>query len=125
VILALSYYGYALSTTQVVSGGVLGSGLGKKVDSVHRNVIGQMLSAWILTMPGAGALGGLAWAIADIFGAHANVGAIVIVALAAGAFSLWRLAKRNNVRPEDLDRTNVSPAQEAELAGVPATIAAA
>ncbi|MFY9849372.1 MAG: inorganic phosphate transporter, partial [Trebonia sp.] len=29
VILASSYYGYPLSTTQVVSGGVLGSGLGK------------------------------------------------------------------------------------------------
>ncbi len=126
VILASSYYGYPLSTTQVVSGGVLGSGLGKKIDSVHWNVIGQMLSAWVLTMPGAGVLGGLAWAIADIFGAHANVGALVIVALAAaGAFGLWTLAKRNDVRPDDLDRTNVSVVEEAEEAGVPAAVAAA
>jgi inorganic phosphate transporter, PiT family len=35
VILASSYYGYPLSTTQVVSGGVLGAGLGKKLASVR------------------------------------------------------------------------------------------
>jgi inorganic phosphate transporter, PiT family len=35
VILASSYYGYPLSTTQVVSGGVMGAGLGKKLASVH------------------------------------------------------------------------------------------
>ena len=115
VILASSYYGYPLSTTQVVSGGVLGAGLGKPGSSVHWNVIGQMLSAWVLTMPGAGVLGGVAWEIADLFGAHSNVGAIVIVALAAaGAFGLWTLAQRNKITPDDLDRTNVSVVEEAE-----------
>jgi len=126
VILASSYYGYPLSTTQVVSGGVLGAGLGKKIDSVHWNVIGQMLAAWVLTMPGAAVLGGVAWAIADIFGAHANVGAIVICVLAAGgAFGLWTLAQRNKITPDDLDRTKVSVVEEAELAGVPAALAEA
>jgi len=125
VILASSYYGYPLSTTQVVSGGVLGAGLGKKVDSVHWNVIGQMLTAWIFTMPGAAVLGGAAWAIADIFGARANAGALVICLLAAaGAFGLWTLAQRNNIGPDDLDRTNVTPVEEAELAGVPPAVAA-
>ena len=125
VILASSYYGYPLSTTQVVSGAVLGSGLGK-ANPVHRNVIGQMLSAWVLTMPGAGTLGGVAWEIADLFGSHSNAGAIVICALAAlAAFGLWTLSKRNPVTAADLDRTNVSPVQEAELAGVPPAIAAA
>jgi len=126
VILASSYYGYPLSTTQVVSGGVLGAGLGKVGSRVHWNVIGQMLSAWVLTMPGAGVLGGLAWAIADLFGAHSNAGAIVIVALAAaGAFGLWTLAQRNNITPEDLDRTSVTPVEEAVMSGVPPAVAAA
>src|ERR1700729_591672 len=124
VILASSYYGYPLSTTQVVSGGVVGAGLGKPGSTVHWGVIGQMLSAWILTMPGAGALGGLAWGIADIFGSHSNVGAIVICALAAaGAFGLWTLSKRNPVTAADLDRTNVSVVEEAERSGVPAAVA--
>ena len=65
-------------------------------------------------------LGGLAWGIADLFGAHSNVGAIVIVALAAaGAFGLWTLAQRNKITADDLDRTNVSVVEEAELSGVP------
>jgi inorganic phosphate transporter, PiT family len=124
VILASSYYGYPLSTTQVVSGGVLGAGLGKPGSVVHWNVIGQMLSAWVLTMPGAGVLGGVAWAIADLFGAHSNVGAIVIVALAAaGAFGLWTLAQRNKITPQDLDRTSVSVVDEAELSGIPPAVA--
>ena len=74
MILASSYYGYPLSTTQVVSGGVLGAGLGKPGSTVHWNVIGQMLSAWVLTMPGAGALGGVTWLIADLFGAPGTSG---------------------------------------------------
>ena len=39
VILASSYFGYPLSTTQVVSGGVLGAGLGKRLASVRWKVI--------------------------------------------------------------------------------------
>ena len=54
MILASSYYGYPLSTTQVVSGGVLGAGLGKPGSSVHWNVIGQMARRWVLTIPAAG-----------------------------------------------------------------------
>ncbi len=121
VILASSYYGYPLSTTQVVSGGVTGSGLGKKA-RVHWGVIGQMVSAWVVTMPGAGLLGGTAWAVSNIF--SPDVGAAVIVALAAvAAFVLWSLAQRNKITAADLDRTNVSVIDEAEAAGIPAAIA--
>ena len=107
VILASSYYGYPLSTTQVVSGGVTGSGLGRRRASVHWGVLGQMASAWLLTIPGAGLLGATAYEISSRFGAHDTAGAMVIAALAGiAAFVLFRLAQRNNVRPEDLDRTN-------------------
>jgi len=126
VILASSYYGYPLSTTQVVSGGVLGAGLGKKLDSVHWNVIGQMVTAWVFTLPGAAALGGVAWGISDLFAAHSSFGALVISALAGlGAGGLWALAQRTKVTAADLDRTAISSVQEAELAGVPSAIAAA
>ncbi|HXO08007.1 MAG TPA: hypothetical protein VN880_08235, partial [Solirubrobacteraceae bacterium] len=95
---------------------------GKARNSVHWGVIGQMVSAWIVTMPGAGALGGIAWAISNIF--SPNLGAAVIVALAAaGAFGLWTLAQRNKITASDLDRTNVSVVDEAERSGVPPAIA--
>jgi PiT family inorganic phosphate transporter len=118
VILASSYYGYPLSTTQVVSGGVMGAGLGRKLASVRWGVVGQMVTAWVLTIPAAGLLGGAAYEISSLFGAHDTAGSLVIAALAAlGAFVLFRLAQRNNVRPDDLDRTNLRTEAEAEGVG--------
>jgi hypothetical protein len=82
VILGSSYYGYPLSTTQVVSGGVTGAGLGKRLASVHWDVIGQMVTAWIFTIPSAAVLGGLAREISDLFGST-TAGSVVIAVLAA------------------------------------------
>ncbi|MGZ4219806.1 MAG: inorganic phosphate transporter [Solirubrobacteraceae bacterium] len=117
VILASSYYGYPLSTTQVVSGGVLGAGLGKKLASVRWRVIGQMATAWVFTIPATALLAGVAWEISDLFGASSNAGSLVIAILAAlGAWGLWTLAQRNKVTADDLDRTNVTVEVEAERA---------
>ncbi|MBV9606672.1 MAG: inorganic phosphate transporter [Solirubrobacterales bacterium] len=114
-ILASSYYGYPLSTTQVVSGGVMGAGLGKRGGVVHWPVVGQMVLAWVITLPAAGLVGAAAWNIANVFGKHSQVGAVVIALLAAAmALGLWTLSKRNRVTARDLDRTGVTPEQEAE-----------
>jgi PiT family inorganic phosphate transporter len=111
VILASSYYGYPLSTTQVVGGGVMGAGLGKRLASVHWNVAGQMVTAWVLTIPAAGITGGIAWEISRLFGKGSTVGALIIgVAAAVGAFLIYRLARRNNVTAADLDRSSGSTA---------------
>ena len=117
MILASSYYGYPLSTTQVVTGGVMGAGLGKKLASVRWGVVGQMAGAWVLTIPSAAILAGVAWEITDIFGGHSTVCAIVIAVLAAaGAFGVWSLAQRSKVTAADLDRTRM--AREAESRGL-------
>ena len=116
VILASSYYGYPLSTTQVVSGGVTGSGIGKK-QPVHWGVFGQMVTAWIFTIPAAGLVGAAAWEISDIFGKNSDVGSVVIVALTIViAAVLWTISRRTAVTAADLDRTNVTPELEAEQA---------
>jgi PiT family inorganic phosphate transporter len=120
VILASSYYGYPLSTTQVVSGGVTGAGLGKRLASVHWEVIGQMVTAWVFTIPAAALLGGVAWEISDLFGSS-TIGSIVIAVLAAAlAFVIFRLAQRNKITPDELDRTHVTPDVEATTLGGPA-----
>ncbi|HEY3614666.1 MAG TPA: anion permease [Gaiellales bacterium] len=59
-ILASSYFGFSLSTTQVVSGGIMGSGIGKAAGVVHWNVVRNMVVAWLLTLPAAGLMGALA-----------------------------------------------------------------
>jgi PiT family inorganic phosphate transporter len=127
VILASSYYGYPLSTTQVVSGGVLGSGLGKKLASVHWGVVGQMATAWVLTIPAAGVMGGVAWEVSRIFGNGSAAGSILIGVLAAiGASLIFQLAQRSKIGAKDLDRSGVTPEAEAEhaLSGRPPTPAA-
>src|SRR5439155_26561911 len=59
-ILASSHLGFALSTTHVCSGGVIGSGVGRKLAEVRGGVAGQMVIAWLLTRPAAAVLGALA-----------------------------------------------------------------
>jgi inorganic phosphate transporter, PiT family len=112
VILASSYYGYPLSTTQVVSGGVTGAGLGKRLASVHWDVVGQMVTAWIFTIPLAGLLGAGAWETSDLFGNNTAGSIVIALIAAAAALVLFRLAQRNKITPDELDRTHVTPDAE-------------
>src|SRR5262249_59049336 len=66
-ILASSYFGFSLSTTQTVSGGIMGAGLGRAGGTVHWNVVQRMVVAWLLTMPRAGAAGALSVALDSAF----------------------------------------------------------
>jgi inorganic phosphate transporter, PiT family len=106
VILSSSYYGYPLSTTHVVSGGVMGAGVGKRA-AVHWNVAGQMATGWIFTIPAAGVVGALAWSVADLFGDGSAVGGVVIaVIVGLVAAGIFRLAGRKPVTMHELDRTD-------------------
>jgi PiT family inorganic phosphate transporter len=117
VILASSYYGYPLSTTQVVSGGVMGAGLGRRLAGVHWEVVGQMVAAWLFTIPSAALLAAAAWEISNLFGDDA-AGAIVTALIAgAGAVVLVKLAQRSKITPDELDRTTVIPEPGVPLAG--------
>src|SRR4051812_14162576 len=53
VILASSHVGYPLSTTQVVSGAVAGSGVGRPGAAVDWGVAGRIVAGWLLTLPAA------------------------------------------------------------------------
>ncbi len=55
VILASSHLGFALSTTHVATGSILGTGLGRPGATVRWAVAGRMLIAWCITLPAAGA----------------------------------------------------------------------
>jgi PiT family inorganic phosphate transporter len=117
VILSSSFYGYPLSTTHVVSGGVMGAGAGKKLESVHWGVAGQMATAWLFTIPAAGIMAAVAWEISRLFGDNSSGGTVVMAILAAlAAAALFALAQRNKISADDLDRTHVSPEREAQLA---------
>jgi phosphate/sulfate permease len=79
-----------------------------------------MVSAWVVTIPGAGLLAATAWQISDIF-SNKDAGAIVMVALTAMvALGLFLLAQRTKVTARELDRTQVAPEAESGLAATPA-----
>ena len=59
-ILASSALGFALSTTQVASGSVIGSGLGRRGSTVRWRTAGRIAIGWLLTLPAAGGVGALA-----------------------------------------------------------------
>jgi PiT family inorganic phosphate transporter len=111
VILASSYFGYPLSTTHVVSGAVVGSGVGKRLASVRWGTAGQMAGAWVLTIPGAALIGAAAFEAADLFG-RGNTGPLIVGLVAAGlAAALYVVVQRTPVRANDLDRSRAAGAK--------------
>ncbi|WP_420732918.1 inorganic phosphate transporter [Brevibacterium luteolum] len=82
-ILASSHLGFALSTTQVASGSVLGSGLGRKGADVKWSTAGKIASGWLFTLPAAGAVGALAAIVANLgfWGAMVDIIVATIVVL--------------------------------------------
>ena len=87
VILASSHYGFPLSTTQVISGGVMGVGAGKKLSAVRWGVAGNIVVAWILTLPAAAAVGGATYGFCQLFG-NGAAGPLVVCALGITAAAL-------------------------------------
>jgi PiT family inorganic phosphate transporter len=83
VILASSHYGFPLSTTQVIAGGVLGSGAGKRLSAARWGVGWSTVLGWLLTLPAAAGLGALTYGITRIFGTGAAGPVVVSVAARA------------------------------------------
>jgi PiT family inorganic phosphate transporter len=80
VILAVSHFGFPISTTHVINGGVMGAGAARRFSAVRWGVAGNIAVAWLVTLPAAGITGAVAYAIAHAFG-HSAVGPIVVLAL--------------------------------------------
>jgi len=93
VILGSSHLGYPLSSTQVISGGVMGAGAGKRLSAVRWGVAGNIVLAWVLTLPLAGLLGAIAYWITSLFGTGA-LGPVLIVLVASGVVAYGARLRR-------------------------------
>ncbi|ALQ30497.1 phosphate transporter [Arthrobacter sp. YC-RL1] len=91
-ILTSSHLGFALSTTQVASGSVIGSGLGRKGAEVRWGTAGRIALGWLFTLPAAAIVGGLAAWIT-----HAGTVGVIIVAVAGlvSMLAIWVLSRKN------------------------------
>jgi len=109
IILLSAHFGYALSTTQVVTGSVLGSGLGKPGAEVRWSVAGRMAAAWLITLPSAGLVGAVTYYI--VHGVGGFPGAILgFLLLVATATAIYLQSRKTKV-----DHTNVNAEWKGDL----------
>jgi PiT family inorganic phosphate transporter len=90
VILASSHLGFALSTTHVATGSVLGSGVGRPGASVRWRMAGRLILAWMITLPAAGVVGAAMWWIGHLVGGVAGAVTVFVLLIAASAGMWWR-----------------------------------
>ncbi|MFD3706908.1 anion permease [Nocardia sp. NPDC058658] len=95
IILTSAHFGLPLSTTQTATGAILGTGLGKGAE-VRWRVMGRMAVAWLLTLPMAGIVGAICWAIANFIGGLPGV-LVVFGILIAGALGIYLRSRRDPV----------------------------
>ena len=65
VILGAALLGGPVSTTQVISSSIVGAGAAERLKKVRWGLAGQIVLAWLVTIPATGLLGALAFLILD------------------------------------------------------------
>ena len=106
-ILASAHMGFGLSTTQVCSGSVIGSGAGRNLSQVRWGTARRMVYGWMLTLPAAAVFGAIAAAIA-LTGTLGVV--IVLAALLAGSGGIVLISRRTAVT-----RHNVNDSRDVKV----------
>jgi inorganic phosphate transporter, PiT family len=127
VILTSSQLGFALSTTHVCTGSIIGSGLGRKGATVRWSVAARMGLAWVVTLPLAGLVGAGMWWIAHLIGGIG--GGLAIFTLMCGvALYLWWHSKQDPISHENVnddwadDTESGDTADPADTADTAATV---
>ncbi|WP_154593734.1 anion permease [Arsenicicoccus cauae] len=115
VILTSSHLGFALSTTHVATGSILGTGIGKKGAEVRWGVAARMVAAWFITLPAAALVGAVMWFVGHTVGGLAGVITIFAVLCLLSGYMYHRS------RQAPVDHNNVN--DDWDASGVPAETA--
>jgi PiT family inorganic phosphate transporter len=89
-----AHYGYPVSTTHTISGSVLGAGASRRFSAVRWGVAGNIIVAWVMTIPCAG-LVGAAMEIVTRLPGGAEIAFVIVVTIAALSFLGRRLQARS------------------------------
>ncbi len=96
VILVSSHFGYPLSSTHVISGGVVGAGAAKRLSAVRWGIAGHIAAAWTLTLPAAAAFGAATYWLQEQLGSGV-VGPLVVSLAAAAVIARGFVVRRNEM----------------------------
>ena len=121
-ILASSHLGFALSTTHICTGSILGTGVGRGA-KVSWGTFGKMGIAWLVTLPCAAVVGAVTSLIAVKGGVLGTIA--VIVLLLGGAWLIIRQAGHNRVdfsNVNDADSVVITKQRDPELGRAPKTL---
>jgi inorganic phosphate transporter, PiT family len=94
ILYATGHFGFPVSTTHTISGSVLGAGAARRFSAVRWGVAGNILMAWVITIPAAALIGAVVEAIASL-PAGDPVVFVLVAAIAAFAFYARRLKTRS------------------------------
>ena len=90
-----AHFGFPVSTTHTISGCVLGAGASRRLSAVRWGVAGNIVVAWLLTLPAAGLVGALMEVVTRLPGGDAVVfvlaGVIAAVAFLGRRYETRRL----------------------------------
>jgi PiT family inorganic phosphate transporter len=91
-----AHLGYPVSTTHVVSGSVLGAGATRRFSAVRWGVAGNIVTAWVMTIPCAGLVGAAVELVTRLPGGVA-IAFVLVALIAALSFVGRRLQARTRV----------------------------
>lgn len=119
IILTSSHFGMALSTTHVVTGSIIGTGLGRKGAEVRWGVMLRMVVAWLITLPASGIVGALTFFIGDVLNRATRtnwVGELVVFLILIGFCGWMFMHSRKN--PVSHDNVNDDWEESSDSAGM-------
>jgi PiT family inorganic phosphate transporter len=93
-----AHLGFPVSTTHTIAGSVAGAGASRRLSAVRWGVAGNILAAWVMTLPCAGAVAALMELVTRVPGGDALV-FVLVTLIAAAAFLGRRLQTRARLLP--------------------------
>jgi PiT family inorganic phosphate transporter len=88
-----AHYGFPVSTTQVITGCVMGSGATRGLNAVRWGIAGNIAVAWVLTLPAAGLVGAFMEAVTRL-----PAGDLIVFLLAGTIAATAFVARRYETR---------------------------
>jgi PiT family inorganic phosphate transporter len=67
VIQLATHFGIPVSTTHTITAAIMGTGSTQRLSAVRWGVAGNIVTAWVLTLPAAGLIAGLTYAVFSLF----------------------------------------------------------
>jgi PiT family inorganic phosphate transporter len=98
ILFSTAHLGFPVSTTHTITGSVLGAGASRRLSAVRWGIAGNILVAWVITIPCAALVAGLMESLTRVPGGDAIV-FVLAAAIAATAFLARRAQTRAVLAP--------------------------